>query len=209
MKMKMKRTSNENPKRQGFGCWLSSTDCNTQQSFETLNKRAVAVVIDPIQSVKGKVVIDAFRLMNPQLAMMGQESRQSTSNVGHLNRPSIQALIHGLNRHYYSLNIDYRKNDLEVKMLSNVRAKKWSKGLVCKDFSEHSEANQTMVKGMVTLAKDYNERVQDEEKKTENEILVENVGKIDPKRHLTESIDDLMANNIDQAMTTAMSAIIF
>jgi 26S proteasome regulatory subunit N11 len=51
----------------GFGCWLSGVDINTQQSFEALNQRAVAVVIDPIQSVKGKVVIDAFRLINPQV----------------------------------------------------------------------------------------------------------------------------------------------
>ena len=36
-----------------FAWWL--------QSFEALNQRAVAVVVDPIQSVKGKVVIDAFR----------------------------------------------------------------------------------------------------------------------------------------------------
>ena len=93
----------------GFGCWLSGVDINTQQSFEALNPRAVAVVVDPIQSVKGKVVIDAFRLINPQLMMMGQEPRQTTSVVGHLRKPSIQALIHGLNRHYYSLNIDYRK----------------------------------------------------------------------------------------------------
>jgi 26S proteasome regulatory subunit N11 len=27
----------------------------------------VAVVVDPIQSVKGKVVIDAFRSINPQM----------------------------------------------------------------------------------------------------------------------------------------------
>lgn len=39
----------------GFGCWLSGVDINTQQSFEQLNDRAVAVVVDPIQSVKGKV----------------------------------------------------------------------------------------------------------------------------------------------------------
>lgn len=45
----------------GFGCWLSSVDVNTQQSFEQLHPRSVSVVIDPIQSVKGKVVIDAFR----------------------------------------------------------------------------------------------------------------------------------------------------
>ena len=37
----------------GFGCWLSGVDINTQQSFEALSDRAVAVVIDPIQSVKG------------------------------------------------------------------------------------------------------------------------------------------------------------
>ena len=37
------------------------TLCCALQSFEALNARAVAVVVDPIQSVKGKVVIDAFR----------------------------------------------------------------------------------------------------------------------------------------------------
>lgn len=74
----------------GFGCWLSGVDINTQQSFEALNKRAVAVVVDPIQSVKGKVVIDAFRLINPQLMMLGHAPRQTTSNLGHLRKPSIQ-----------------------------------------------------------------------------------------------------------------------
>ncbi|CAI0437800.1 unnamed protein product [Linum tenue] len=74
----------------GFGCWLSGVDINTQQSFEALNQRAVAVVVDPIQSVRGKVVIDAFRLINPQTMMLGQEPRQTTSNLGSLNKPSIQ-----------------------------------------------------------------------------------------------------------------------
>ena len=60
------------------------------QSFEALSSRAVAVVVDPIQSVKGKVVIDAFRLTNPHLQALGQEIRQTTSNLGHLQKPSIQ-----------------------------------------------------------------------------------------------------------------------
>lgn len=90
-----------------------------------MNKRAVSVVIDPIQSVRGRVVIDAFRLINPQLMMMGQAPRQTTSNLGHLRKPSIQALIHNLNRHYYSLNIAYRKNDLETSMLLNLHKKRW------------------------------------------------------------------------------------
>ena len=56
----------------GFGCWLSGVDINTQQSFEALSERAVSVVVDPIQSVKGKVVIDAFRLINPNTMVLGK-----------------------------------------------------------------------------------------------------------------------------------------
>ena len=38
----------------------------------------------------GKVVIDAFRLINPNTMVLGQEPRQTTSNLGHLQKPSIQ-----------------------------------------------------------------------------------------------------------------------
>ncbi|CAL5360499.1 unnamed protein product [Camellia sinensis] len=114
-------------------------------SFEALNQRAVAVVVDPIQSVKGKVVIDAFRLINPQTMMLGQEPRQTTSNLGHLNKPSIQALIHGLNRHYYSIAINYRKNELEEKMLLNLHKKKWTDGLTLQRFDTHSKTNEQTV----------------------------------------------------------------
>lgn len=104
------------------------------------------MVIDPIQSVKGKVVIDAFRLIGMQTAMLGQEARQTTSNIGHLNKPSLQALIHGLNRHYYSIAINYRKNELEQKMLLNLHKKNWTSGLILDDFNEHSEQNEKQVK---------------------------------------------------------------
>merc|ERR1711920_1081614 len=62
---------------------------------------------------------DCFRCLSQQMIMLGQEPRQTTSNIGHLNKPSITALVHGLNRHYYSIAINYRKNDLEQKMLLN------------------------------------------------------------------------------------------
>ena len=74
----------------------------------------------------------ACRLINPQTMMLGQEPRQTTSNLGHLNKPSIQALIHGLNRHYYSIAISYRKNELEERMLMNLQKKAWTAGLMLK-----------------------------------------------------------------------------
>ncbi|CAG8635533.1 15805_t:CDS:2, partial [Racocetra fulgida] len=105
--------------------------------FEQLNQRAVAVVVDPIQSVKGKVVIDAFRLINPQMLMLGQEPRQTTSNIGHLNKPSIQ----------------------------------------------------------------------EESTMTADQLKTRHVGKQDPKRHLEESVEEVMSNNIVMALGTMIDSV--
>merc|ERR1711908_122265 len=193
----------------GFGCWLSGVDINTQQSFEQLNQRAVAVVIDPIQSVKGKVVIDAFRLISPQTLMLGQEPRQTTSNLGHLNKPSIQALIHGLNRHYYSIAINYRKNELEEKMLLNLNKKKWSDGLCLKTFESHTESNEETLKRMADLAKSYVKSIEEEHETPIEKRAVANVGKQDAKKHLEASLNDLMGENIIQCLGTMLDTVAF
>jgi len=193
----------------GFGCWLSGVDINTQQSFEALNARAVAVVVDPIQSVKGKVVIDAFRLINPQQMMLGQEPRQTTSNLGHLHKPSIQALIHGLNRHYYSIAINYRKNELEQKMLLNLHKKKWTDGLTVQKFDQHSQHNEKTVQTLLELAKNYQKAVNEEDKTTPEKQAIANVGKLDPKRHLEVDVQSLMASNILQTLSAMLDTVVF
>lgn len=192
-----------------FGCWLSGVDINTQQSFEQLNPRAVAVVIDPIQSVKGKVVIDAFRLINAQIHMLGQEPRQTTSNVGHLNKPSIQALIHGLNRHYYSIAIAYRKNELEEHMLLNLHKKRWIDSLTVTNFESHSQSNEETVSSMLELAKAYDNAVQEEQKMTPEELIIARVGKRDAKKHLEADVAKLMSQNINQCLGTMLDVVVF
>jgi len=193
----------------GFGCWLSAVDIQTQQSFEQLNKRAVAVVVDPIQSVKGKVVIDAFRTINPQLAMLGLAPRQTTSNLGHLKKPSIQALIHNLNRHYYSLNISYRKNELEQKMLLNLHKKTWTQGLTIRNPELHSKENEQTMQKLLDLSKSYHKRLEEEESKTPEELIIANVGKLDPKKHLESEAEELMARNVSQCLGTMLDTVIF
>jgi len=193
----------------GFGCWLSGVDINTQQSFEALSERAVAVVVDPIQSVKGKVVIDAFRLINPNMMVLGQEPRQTTSVLGHLVKPSIQALIHGLNRHYYSIAINYRKNELEQRMLMNLNKKSWSDGLTLRDYKDHCSLNQKTVSEMLNLAKNYDKALEEEEKMTPEQLAIKNVGKLDPKRHLEEKVDVLMTNNVVQCLGAMLDTIVF
>ena len=102
-----------------------------------------------------QVVIDAFRLIKPEQVMAQQEIRQTTSNIGHLNKPSLQAIVHGLNRSYYSINIAYRKNELEQKMLLNLHKKSWEHGLTLEDYAAHRSRNETLVQDMLTLAKAY------------------------------------------------------
>lgn len=115
-----------------------------------MNSRAVAVVVDPIQSVKGKVVIDAFRTIPSTTVVMGVEPRQTTSNIGHIKKPSIQALIHGLNRHYYAIAVNYRKTEIEQTMLMNLHRQNWMEGLRLKDFSSHKENNESSIKAGIS-----------------------------------------------------------
>lgn len=193
----------------GFGPFLSNVDCNTQQSFEQLTKRAVAVVIDPIQSVKGKVVIDAFRLISQQLMLFGIAPRQATSNLGHLRKPSIQALIHNLNRQYYSINIDYRKQELEQKMLLNLHKQIWRRGLQLPDAQKHQKSNLKTVTELLRFTKEYRKRLEEEDRKSQEQLEVENVGKLDPKRHLESSVEELLTANINQTLGTMLQVVVF
>lgn len=99
-----------------------------------LNPKAVGVVVDPVQSVKGKVVIDAFRSIDPAMIMQGLEPRQTTSNIGHIQKPSLVALARGLNKHYYSIAINYRKSEAEQRMLQNLNRQNWAQSLKRKDY---------------------------------------------------------------------------
>lgn len=141
--------------------------------------------------------------------MLGQEPRQTTSNIGHLNKPSIQALIHGLNRHYYSIAINYRKNELEEKMLLNLNKKDWTDGLTLENFTEHTEVNEKSVSNMLTLAEAYNKSVQEELTMTPEQLKTRHVGKQDPKRHLEDKVESVMGNNIVMALGTMIDSVSF
>lgn len=193
----------------GFGCWFSATDINTQQSFEQLNQKAVGVVVDPIQSVKGKVVIDCFRLINPQMLLMGSEPRQTTSCIGQLNKPTITALVHGLNRHYYSIVINYRKNELEQKMLLNLHKQKWSDPLKPKRFDEVRKSNEELTKELLDLTSKYNRAIEDEINLSAHEVIVKSAGKIDAKKRLQNQVDKLFTDNLLQCIGTMIDTIVF
>jgi len=193
----------------GFGPWLSSVDINTQQSFEQLNSRAVAVVVDPVQSVKGKVVLDTFRIINPQTRLAGMEPRETTSNLGHLNPPSIQAMIHGLNRHYYSINASYRKSRLEENILKRYKQKNWMYGFETQDSKKVQSKNEESMQSLLEHVKGLKERLQQEDKLTKEEQVTAFVGKVDPRKRLDQIVSDMLQVNVNDSLGQLMNSAVF
>jgi len=105
----------------GFGCWLSFVDVKTQISFEKMHHRSVAVVIDPVQSVKGRVVMDCFRSIDTQHTASGAEPRSTTSNAGMMRKHEPVAKLRGLNKLFYSMLVKSSSVDQhEIAMLSRL-----------------------------------------------------------------------------------------
>lgn len=51
--------------------------------------------------------------------------------------------------------------------------------------------------------------LEDEEKMTPEQLAIKNVGKQDPKRHLEEKVDVLMAANIVQCLGAMLDTVVF
>mmetsp|Transcript_142938 Transcript_142938/g.202146 ORF Transcript_142938/g.202146 Transcript_142938/m.202146 type:complete len:95 (-) Transcript_142938:23-307(-) len=86
-------------------------------------------------------------------------------------------------------------------MLLNLYKQKWNEGLKLQDFDEHAQNNEKVMKTMSNLAKDYTKWIEEEMKKTVTEMVVSNVGKINPKKHLNNNSEELMGGNILQNLT--------
>ncbi len=62
---------------------------------------------------------------------------------------------------------------------------------------------------MVELAAKYNKMVQEEDKISAEKLQIQNVGKVDPKKHLEDGVHQLMSDNILQSLGTMLDTIVF
>jgi len=62
---------------------------------------------------------------------------------------------------------------------------------------------------MLELAKVYNKAVQDEDKVSKEKLVVQKVGKLDPKKHLEQNVEKLVSNNVVQTLGTMIDTIVF
>ncbi|KAH9599208.1 JAB1/MPN/MOV34 metalloenzyme domain [Trypanosoma melophagium] len=193
----------------GFGCWLSGEDVMTASSYEQLTPRSVSVVIDPIQSVRGKVVIDAFRTTKDPTTggrMINVEPRQTTSNIGWLARPQLVALSRGLDRDYYSLPITFRKKNHELALLLNVYKKGWQEGFRIENMEKFERQTVREKIRLLTSLSTQSERfiVQGLD-----EDDVGNVGRTNPIAHLQSEAEGFINANLNQSIGSMINSVVF
>jgi 26S proteasome regulatory subunit N11 len=201
----------------GFGCWLSSTDINTQKTFEQQVPRTVAVVVDPIQSVRGKVVIDAFRTYGNSgmdfglaLGKSSNDQRQTTSNLGEIKRAKGFSIKQLSKIAYYSILIGYRKNDLETKMLLNLRKSSWDAGFRLNNNSKkNDEDNIKKIEDINKMTEKYVSWIEGEINKSSKDIYLESVGKYNPRDHLESTVEELVTDNLNTCLTNMLNNLVF
>ena len=143
--------------------------------------------------------------------MLGQEPRQATSNVGHLHRPSIQALIHGLNRHYYSIAVSYRKTPAEERALAALKKRGWAAGLAPRDFEAVSSGNEATLLEVARLSREYAKAAAEEGELDPlgAERDVARAGRSDARGRLGAAASKLVAENVVQACASVLDALAF
>ncbi|OHS97525.1 26S proteasome non-ATPase regulatory subunit 14 [Tritrichomonas foetus] len=191
----------------GFDVWLSDVDVKNQQAMEAVDERAVAVVVDPVLSARGHVVIGAFRNipmgMESMLSVMSGkpekskkgDPREKTSFIGHTIKPSPKTAHLGLNRSFYMMPIEFRMNEKEQHMLSSLHRPVWSTGCEIPSFTKSDSNNLEMLKNLTQCAKNYRRAILEEANvKTNDELELMHVGKIDPRLYFKEGSDKLASS---------------
>jgi len=182
----------------GFDVWLSSIDCEMQKSWERLDPRCVAVVVDPVKSVRGKVVIGAFRLTghNALLQMVNPtapppETRETTSFIGHMIRPSHKTIRSGLGVVFYMMPVKFHMSQYEENMLMSLNRPEWSTGFKMDNYSSRDTQYASSLKKMSDIMESYRKSILDEETLNQEQLLIRHVGTIDPQEFLKDNSEHL------------------
>lgn len=200
----------------GYGCFLSSIDVDMASKFETLNPRSISIVVDPIRSMKGKIVIDCFRTYSAgsqaggmgMMFGMGQgHYRQQTSNVGHLSGNGMLDRHRNMANQYYQLPMEFSKTEMDEKMLLVLEKRKWTDSLDNKTL-KRKEQNEKSIDDMISLVKQYNKDIKEESMNPKERVLQE-VGKIDSKKRLKEKANEVTSDNMVDSLGVFMNSVIF
>ena len=82
-------------------------------------------------------------------------------------------------------------------------------GLDVKDYGVQDHENLEAVKHMVKLAEQYTARVKEEQELSEDQLKTRYVGKQDPKKHLEDTVNERLEENIVQLLASNVNTVSF
>jgi len=120
----------------GYHAWLSNVDQATQKMFQQLDRRSIAIVLDPINSINGHIVVESFRLLGDQSPLGGLqgftsgmlgggESRVVTSDLGYLRHREPTTVLRGLDRSFYQMPLVFSERGYERVVVKRLGTSLW------------------------------------------------------------------------------------
>ncbi|MEN2497287.1 MAG: 26S proteasome non-ATPase regulatory subunit 14, partial [Marteilia pararefringens] len=136
----------------------------------------------------GKVVIDAFRLNDSKNNLFSTvyDNRQTTSNNGYMRKPTPQALIHGLNRMYYSINCEFKIGYYEKKLLMPFKNRNWFDAFYTERFSELRKDNLADLAEVCRHLKALTKQTNEDRSLSTKEIALKRIGVTNHHKHLVD-----------------------
>ena len=115
----------------------------------------------------------------------------------------------GLDRAYYNIVINYKKNEFEQRMLANLNKQSWTNSLKVTDFAAQQEKNLEKLKQLEKLTGLYSKWIKQETSMKREEFVVSQTGKLNPKKRLEEEIEDTMNSNVIDCLGTMLNTVCF
>ena len=94
-------------------------------------------------------------------------------------------------------------------MLHCLNKVEWSKSLIQKDYVEHKKNTVEVMKNFSKLTAEYDKWIKEENTKSKAEFVVWSAGKMNPNKHLSKEIDQVMKENVMECLGTMVSTVAF
>ena len=144
------------------------------------------------------------------LSLSDTDQRQTISNLGKVKKNKRFSLKELSKISYYAILIDYRKNDLETKMLLNLKKKVfWDQGFKLIGSKIEDEENLKKIDDINKLSQKYVSWIEGEINKSSKDIYLDNIGKYNPRDHLEDAVEDLVTDNLNTCLTFMLNNLVF
>lgn len=91
----------------------------------------------------------------------------------------------------------------------NLHKQSWSKTLKMSDYGDQHKENIDKLKEFAKLTAQYDKWIKEETKMTQDEFVVYQVGKLNPKTHLNQQVQETLNTNVIDCLGSMLNTVVF